>query len=151
MGSNLENSKTETSMKSFGFLILVLSCVSAETVTCEPGFTRVCPSGAAGSCPDEMFSFCPYNGSPAAAADTWACSCLHTTMLELDVQAGINPLGECHGECICISGDMEAITHKQKPAFQETGTRTMPSYCLEDNTQKQKPAFQGNKDTPSTK
>ena len=100
---------------------------AVKTVECEAGFTRVCPSGAAGASPDGMFNFCPYNGSPAATEDSWACSCLQTRMLELDVQAGLNPLGECHGECICMSGDMEAITKKQKPTF--FGPKEMPSYC----------------------
>merc|ERR1740136_12638 len=100
---------------------------AVKTTDCEPGFTRVCPTGAAGACPDGMFNFCPYNSSPAANADTWACACLQTRMLELDVQGGINPLGECHGECVCMSGDMMAITNKQKPAFQ--GPTEMPSYC----------------------
>ena len=98
-----------------------------KTTECEAGFTRVCPSGAAGACPDGMFNFCPFNGSPEAKADTWACACMQTRIVELDVQAGLNPLGECHGECVCMSGDMEAITHKQKPTFQ--GPKQMPSYC----------------------
>eukprot|EP00091_Calanus_sinicus_P019549 TRINITY_DN494_c0_g1_i13.p1 TRINITY_DN494_c0_g1~~TRINITY_DN494_c0_g1_i13.p1 ORF type:complete len:197 (-),score=52.59 TRINITY_DN494_c0_g1_i13:52-642(-) len=98
-----------------------------KLIECAAGFTRVCPSGASGVCPEGMFNFCPYNGSPAAEADTWACSCLQTRMLELDVQAGLNPLGECHGECICLSGNMEAIKNKQKPTF--FGPKEMPSYC----------------------
>ena len=103
-----------------------------KTTECEAGFTRVCPSGAAGACPDGMFNFCPFNGSPEAKADTWACACMQTRIVELDVQAGLNPLGECHGECVCMSGDMEAITHKQKPTFQ--GPKQMPSYCKESKT-----------------
>merc|ERR1711915_1038414 len=82
-----------------------------KTVACEAGFTRVCPSG----------------NSPGATADEWSCSCLQSRMLELDIQAGLNPLGECHGECICINEDIEAITKKQKPTF--FGPKEMPSYC----------------------
>merc|ERR1712183_845667 len=78
-----------------------------KKVECEAGFSRVCPSGA--------------------EADTWACSCLQTRMLELDIQAGLNPLGECHAECVCMDSEVEAITNKQKPTF--FGPKQMPSYC----------------------
>merc|ERR1712228_113304 len=98
-----------------------------KLIECTRGFTRICPSGENGVCPEGMFNFCPYNGSPGASADTWLCSCLQSRMLELDIQAGLNPLGECHGECVCIGNDMEAITHKQKPTF--FGPKQMPSYC----------------------
>merc|ERR1711915_686029 len=98
-----------------------------KTVACEAGFTRVCPSGANGACPEGMFNFCPYSNSPGATADDWPCSCLQSRMLELDIQAGLNPLSECHGECICINKDIEAITKKQKPTF--FGPKEMPSYC----------------------
>merc|ERR1719347_1448763 len=98
-----------------------------EEEPCEAGYTRVCPSGADGACPDGMFNFCPYDGSPGAEADAWDCTCLATRMLELDIQAGLNPLGECHEECVCLDGDVEAITNKQKPTF--FGPKQLPSYC----------------------
>ena len=114
---------------------------TVKTVECASGFTRVCPSGANGACPDGMFNFCPYTGSPAAEADTWACSCLQTYMLELDLQNGLSPLGECHGECICMSGNMEGIMKKQKTTF-VGAYPTMPSYCEEAAiAQKQAPTF----------
>ena len=40
-------------------------------------------------------------------------------------------MGECHGECLCISAEMTASLYKQKPAF--AGPVTMPSYCEEYN------------------
>ena len=121
-----------------------------KSVDCAPGFTRVCPSGASGACPGGMFNFCPYNGSPAPEADTWACSCLQTYLLELDLQNGLSPLGECHGECVCMAGSMEAITHKQKTTFVGAYPQ-MPSYCQEANTaQKQGQAFvAANNNSPS--
>merc|ERR1712106_252501 len=48
--------------------------------------------------------------------------------LELDLQNGLSPLGECHGECVCMAGSMEAITHKRKTTFVGAYPQ-MPSYC----------------------
>ena len=98
-----------------------------KLIECEAGFTRVCPSGAEGACPEGMFNFCPYNNNPPTTAGTWPCSCLQTRMLEDDLYEGINPLGECHGECICLGSDVEPVLQKQRPTF--AGQRQMPSYC----------------------
>jgi len=97
-----------------------------KTEKCDAGFTRVCPVGEDGSCAEGSFNFCPYGG-PGAEADSFSCGCLPTRMVEEDFMAGINPLGECHGECVCIDGELEPITNKQKPTF--FGPKQMPSYC----------------------
>jgi len=106
---------------------LTAANMTIKVEKCEAGFTRVCPSGGGGSCPEGMFNFCPYDNSPPDTADSWSCSCLQTRMLELDLQGGLNPLGECHEECICVDNTIEAILNKQKPTF--LGPRQKPSYC----------------------
>merc|ERR1711936_522082 len=104
-----------------------IELLPVPVVPCDPGYTRVCPSGEGGVCPQDMFSYCPYTTTPGAGGDTWPCVCLQTRMMELDIQAGVSPLGECQGECVCLSNSIHLIMSKEKPAFQ--GQTNMPSYC----------------------
>jgi len=97
-----------------------------KTEKCDAGFTRVCSLGEDGSCAEGSFKFCPYGG-PGAEAERFSCSCVSTRQVEKDYMEEINPLGECHGECVCIDGELEPITNKQKPTF--FGPKQMPSYC----------------------
>ena len=93
---------------------------------CPLGFTEVCENLNTRSL-TEMASSCPRNRrdrprprpGPRVRVDRNNCTCLPTSMVEQDIEAGVNPLGRSLKDCVKVEQTLmfPQVNGKVKPSI----------------------------------